>query len=350
MEHDVLHCSGEPAPGSELTDSTDRICPNCHRSTGDADDCVHCGSNTCLNGTWILEELLGHGASGHTWRARNARTGDPVAIKELSFRRLTDLKAVDLFQREGEALGAIDHPGVPRLHEQFVVEADRFVSAYLVQELIDGAVISLDDRTTEDEVQALLVEVAEILDALHRRRPPIVHRDVKPSNIMRRRDGGAVLIDFGSVRATPAESIGSTFAGTPGYMAPEQVLGRAEPASDFYALGATAVAMLAGRDAHELIDPHDRSAWRKKVEVSGPLADVLDRLLHPQPQARFSSAPSFATRCGASPSVERRRRAPPSNRTNRRARSPTNDLSTTTRALGGRSPSSRCSRSVPPPP
>lgn len=266
------------------------FCPMCHRETADETTCEHCSASTRLRDRWVLESMLGHGASGYTWRARDLETGDVVAIKELSFRRLTDLKSLELFEREGEALEGIDHPAVPQFLERFVVEDDRFVSAYLVQEFIDGETLSLSARTSESEVRDFLLAVGEILDALHRRRPPIIHRDVKPSNVMRRSDGSYVLIDFGAIRAAAEASMGgSTVAGTLGYMAPEQLLGKAKPASDFYGLGATAIAMLAGRDAHEVLDPHAPGSWRKRTDVSDALGDVIERLVAPRSQDRIST-------------------------------------------------------------
>ena len=235
--------------------------------------------------------MVGHGASGYTWRARNVESGQQVAIKELSFRRLTDLKQLDLFEREASALEDLSHRGVPTFFDQFVVQEQRFVSAYLVQEFIDGGVICLDRRTCEDEVRQFLLDMAHILDYLHGRRPPVIHRDIKPSNVMRRANGEVVLIDFGSIRAASQATVGgSTVAGTLGYMAPEQLLGHAEPASDFYGLGATAVAMLAGQDASRIIDSHSPGQWRESVQVSQPLGDLLERLLAPRVDDRLDTA------------------------------------------------------------
>lgn len=267
------------------------FCPGCHKETPDETKCGHCGRNTRLNGRWVLEQMVGHGASGYTWRARDAESGEVVAIKELSFRRLTDIKAIELFEREVRALESITHPGIPKFIDEFTVEEDRFVSAYLVQEFIDGSVINLNQRTTEAKVLEFLEEMASLLDVIHSMRPPVIHRDIKPANVMRRKDGRYVLIDFGAIRASTEKSMGgSTMAGTPGYMAPEQLLGKAEPASDFYGLGATAVAMLAGQDAHDLIDSHDPTKWRKKVQVSDAMGDLLEAMLQPKTSDRIRSS------------------------------------------------------------
>lgn len=272
----------------------ENYCPSCHRATesagGQPGACEHCGHGLRLKDRWLLQGMLGHGASGYTWRGVDD-AGEVVAIKELSFRRLTDLKQLELFEREAEALRGLDHPGVPRFVDHFVVEEDRFVSAYLVQEFIDGGVVKVGERTDEEEVLRFLEEMASILEHLHSRRPPVIHRDIKPSNVMRREDGSYVLIDFGAIRAAAEATMGgSTVAGTLGYMAPEQLVGRAGAVSDYYGLGATALAMLAGREAHQLIEHHRPGAWRDRVKLSSATATLLGRLLEVEEGRRMQSA------------------------------------------------------------
>ena len=274
---------------------SETYCPICHRQSaleqGDgADRCEHCDSTLLLRGRWWLGEMLGHGSSGYTWKGIDAQNGAVVAIKELSFRRLTDLKQLELFEREAEALASIDHDAVPNFVDHFIIEEDRFVSAYLVQEFIDGGVLSTSARTDEEEVLQFLEQMARLFEHLHSRRPPIVHRDIKPSNVMRRQNGRYVLIDFGSIRANTQESAGgSTVAGTLGYMAPEQLVGRADVASDYYGLGATALALLAGGDAHRLIEHHRPGAWVSQVTLSDEMAGLLQQLLKPDIDERLKT-------------------------------------------------------------
>ncbi len=271
------------------------FCPSCHRqSPAQAGDettsCEHCQRPLLLHDRWWLCEMLGHGASGYTWRAEDDNDGAVVAIKELSFRRLTDLKQLELFDREADALASLDHPGIPDYIDRFVIEEDRFVSAYLVQEFIDGDVLRAGERTDEDEVLRFLEEMADILEHLQSRRPPVIHRDIKPSNLMRRSDGSYVLIDFGSIRATiEATNGGSTVAGTLGYMAPEQLVGRATAASDYYGLGATALALLAGRQAHHLIEHHQPGQWRQEVTLSEPIGELIEALLEAHADDRLQT-------------------------------------------------------------
>jgi hypothetical protein len=118
-----------------------------------------------------------------------------------------------------------------------------------------------------------------------------VHRDLKPKNLMRRADGALLLIDFGSVKDALSDPQlgGSTVAGTFGYMAPEQFAGDACPRSDLYALGATAVALLARQEPRTLLEG-GRLVWRDRVRVSAPTAALLEALLAVDPEDRPAGA------------------------------------------------------------
>src|SRR5262249_27203290 len=129
------------------------------------------------------------------------------------------------------------------------------------------------------------------LGYLHGRSSPVVHRDVKPSNVVRRADGSYVFIDFGAVSDSLVRRGSSTIVGTIGYMAPEQLQGRALPASDVYAVGSTALAALTDVEPEKL--PHQglrvdvRAALRGRV--SPELRAALERMLEPDPDVRAGS-------------------------------------------------------------
>jgi len=271
------------------------ICAICHAPTPPrASTCSACGGDPVLNGRFRLEALLGQGGACSTFRAEDTETGDRVAIKELSIRKVESLKTIELFERETRVLSRLKCPDVPRYVADFTVERPGQVYLYLVQELIDGDNLS-GAALGERETLKLVAELCDILATLHASRPPVVHRDVKPSNLMRRRDGRLVLIDFGAVRAVAANSLGgSTVAGTFGYMAPEQLRGQAVPASDLYGVGATAVALLTGRDAAELVDPFRPGGWTREVRVSERTLGLLGRLLAVDPTSRPKDAASVA--------------------------------------------------------
>ena len=246
-----------------------------------------------LDERYDLVEPLGEGSQGSIYRARDVRRGEDVAVKELDFQKVDAWKALELFQRECETLESLDHPQIPDYIDGFDLDegggATRF---FLVQELVEGESLQerLDAGETMDEesVEAFLDEMLGVLDYLHAKSPPIVHRDIKPSNILCRPDGSHAVIDFGAVQTVIQDTGGgSTVVGTAGYSPPEQMMGRAVPASDLYALGATALALLSGQDPSELPAKRMSLQFREVVDISEDLAAFLDRLLAPDADDRF---------------------------------------------------------------
>ncbi len=218
-----------------------------------------------------------------------------VAVKILSMRTVDHWKAIELFEREARVLRNLDHPQIPKYLDFFAPSADAGGDFVLVQELAQGR--SLADlvksgwRPTEGEARDLADQVLGILEYLHGRSPPVVHRDIKPANIVRRADGRVALVDFGSVRdRLQGASEAASTAGTFGYMAPEQLTGRATPASDLYGLGATLVNVLSHHAPDELPQHELRIDFRHAVTVSHGFERFLGRLLAPAPERRFVSA------------------------------------------------------------
>ena len=265
-------------------------CARCGSET-DALPCSQCGEEPRLDGRFRLLALLGRGAHGSTWRAVDDLTGQARAIKELPLRLGTPDKVVALFRREAEVLGQIDHPGVPRLHEVLETGRGRSRTLWLVLELIEGESLEArlrSHRFSVEEVLEAVRGIARVLDWLHRRSPPIVHRDVKPANVLQTPEGRWVLVDFGAVRdALRDEDLGgSTVAGTFGYMAPEQFAGDAGPRSDVYGLGALAVALLTRQEPRTLQGATGRMDWHPHARPPAPVTALLDRMLSPERQDR----------------------------------------------------------------
>ena len=219
-----------------------------------------------------------------------------MVIKALPLRGLPGWKAVELFEREAAALHALVHPGIPAWVDDFVlggIEAPRgFV---LVMQLVPG-------RTLRQIVaagglsRAALLDVAgdvlEVLDHIHQRTPPLIHRDVNPKNILVRPDGRAMLVDFGSVQAAlgAQAQAGHTAAGTFGYAPMEQFLGQATPQSDLYGLGMTLLAALSGKEPEAL--PLRGIAVDVAAVVKGEprLVRLIEAMVEPDPRRRLASA------------------------------------------------------------
>lgn len=282
-----------------------RICASCAAEfTGGDAVCPVCGEDPLLDGRYGLEKVVGHGAHGTTYRAVRISDGHTVAIKELLVRKVASLKAVELFEREARVLEQLEHDGVPRFFDELTVESGRNVALYLVQEFVQGETLAAEfarRRATVENVFEMAAELLDTLVYLHASSPPVIHRDIKPANVMRRADNGRlVLIDFGSVRdALDSNEGGSTVAGTFGYMAPEQFVGRAIPATDIYGVGAAVVALLAREDPQELIGPDRTIAWEGRIELPEAFAHILAEMLEPDPARRLSDAAEVARRIRA---------------------------------------------------
>jgi len=251
-------------------------------------------ADTIIAGRYRLVRELGRGGFAVTWQGEDLTTRAAVAVKILSLRTVDHWKAVELFEREARVLRQLDHPQIPK-YLDFIAPNEGSDAFVLVQALAPGR--SLADlvkggwRPTEAESRDLADQVLAILEYLHAHSPPVVHRDIKPANIVRGPDGRVSLIDFGSVRDRLAgASEHASTAGTFGYMAPEQLTGRATPASDLYGLGATLVNVLSHHAPGELPQRELRLDFSAVVSVSRGFERFLARLLAPAPEQRFASA------------------------------------------------------------
>lgn len=270
------------------------ICAHCHASESEVPACTTCGQDPRLEARYHLLGTIGRGANATLYRAWDETLEHHVAIKERHPQGPLNETADRLFQREIDVLRQLDHPQIPNYVDAFASGRGRAKRHYLVQELVDGRALDQeaeDQRWTETQVRAEVAEIAGILSYLHGLSPPVVHRDLKPGNIMRRRDGTLVLVDFGAVRDTLPGTLGdATVAGTFGYMAPEQFMGEARPPSDIYGLGALAVALLSRRDPAGLHDRRRQFHWRRAVHVSEPFEALLAQMLAEDPADRPSAS------------------------------------------------------------
>lgn len=241
-------------------------------------------------------ERLGQGGMGITYKAKDWATDRIVAIKALSLHQLTDWKALELFEREARVLENLSHPQIPAYLDHFQVDTPRDRLFYLVQELAAGKSlaewVAAGWRCDEAAVKAIAVQLLEILDYLHSRTPPVIHRDIKPQNIIRQSNGRLYLVDFGAVQAAYRHTLsgGSTVVGTFGYMPPEQFRGQAEFATDLYSLGATLLFVLTHQNPADLPQKRMRLQFRDRLQLSEPFADWLETMVEPAIEDRFQSA------------------------------------------------------------
>jgi serine/threonine protein kinase len=266
------------------------------------------------NGRWVVRGVLGEGAQGTTYEALDEESGRVVAIKRFDVRGAKSWKDVELAEREARVLATIDHPLVPR----YIAHFEENDALFLVMEKVDGESIDAIRRKTgplpEADVRRFLTCADRALSYLHGRAAPIVHRDIKPRNVVRRADGSFVLVDFGTVAELLSRRTASTVVGTIGFMAPEQLQGRAMPATDVYAVGATAVAALTGADPDTL--PHRGLALDVRSALAGRASEAmiasLERMLEPDPDRRATSV-AAALEWGAAPAAPVKTSLAPSN-------------------------------------
>lgn len=243
----------------------------------------------------VISEIA-KGGMGITYLAEAASDKNRVVVKQLKLERLSDWKAVELFEREGQTLSQLEHPAIPKYidffeseQEGFFVLVQSYVEGRTLQQMIDGHASISPDR-----FEAYLVACLEILAYLHHLVPPVVHRDITPKNIIIS-DDQPHLVDFGSVKnvVQAAGTFATTTVGTFGYMAPEQILGKAEPGSDLFSLGMTFIALATHADPTRL--PLDKKTGRVDVSeilkhLGANIRKVLEQLTHPGISERLSSA------------------------------------------------------------
>jgi hypothetical protein len=236
-----------------------------------------------------------------------------VVVKQLRLGQRTGWKQFELFEREVRVLRSLDHPGIPRHLDSFESEPGVF---NLVMERAPGATLwaySKRHRFSDLELRDILVKALEILAYLHRLNPPVVHRDIKPQNLLRAADGHLSLVDFGGVRDALREGGGSTVVGTFGYMAPEQLHGQATSATDLYGLGATLVALAGGVEPEKVARRGlSMDLDRHLPELEPRLRAALAAMVAPDPADRPASAAAvLAILAGRPPSRARAVAEPP---------------------------------------
>lgn len=253
-----------------------------------------------LHERYQLKQQLGNNAGRQTWLALDLaiQTKERVIVKLLPFSPQIHWDNLKLFEREAQVLKHLNHPHIPQYRDYFSTEPSNSGDLPwfgLVQEYIPGdslqQLLNKGKRFTEAGVKEIAIQLLKILIYLHELSPPVLHRDIKPSNIIWQKYRQAYLVDFGAVQER-AKAEGATFTvvGTGGYAPPEQLWGRAVPASDLYALGATLIHLLTDSAPVGLPQREMRLQFRDKVSLSPSFAYWLETLIDPASELRFSNA------------------------------------------------------------
>lgn len=241
----------------------------------------------------VLKSLNSAGNSLLAWR-----DGHTVVLKTLPVKELNNQKLIQQFEDQTRLLCQLEHPGMPKIFEAFEQDGQ----PYLVSEMIYGSTLRewIAQHGPIHRYQAVqwILEVSRLLDYLHQQVPPYIHRRIQPSHLIRPNmshgSNQVVLVDFGELRGLTVDS-GSYDSVV--YIAPEQQVGEDGPLSDLYALGVTLLNLLTGQepDAFYRLGDDEFRLQVKDVPSIGPdVAEIIQKLTHPQPDRRFESAAAVA--------------------------------------------------------
>ncbi|HZA98654.1 MAG TPA: protein kinase [Gemmatimonadales bacterium] len=294
--------------------SDGRYCSNCGRPSGEIATQVSSAEPTeelrkrlaaTLEGRYEIVKLLGRGGMAVVFLANDLTLERQVAIKVLPPEMSHDTKLIPRFQQEAKTAAKLDHPNIIPIYR---VESEAGL-VYFVMKYVTGH--SLDQLLDQGPVpfetaRRILREAALALGHAHKR--GIVHRDVKPANIMLEADGRVMLTDFGISKALDGGSAltgTGAIIGTPQYMAPEQAKGAAvDGRADQYSLGVVGHQLLTGKEPFEgsshsilykhVFEPPPR-IFEARPDAPVDLCAALDRALSKEPEKRFASMEEFAS-------------------------------------------------------
>jgi serine/threonine protein kinase/Tol biopolymer transport system component len=256
--------------------------------------------NTLLHNRYRVVEILGQGGMGSVYQAVDENLGATVALKENLF---TSDEYARQFRLEAVILANLRHPNLPRVYDHFVLGE---LGQYLVMDYIEGE--DLRQRMervgtiTEDDAVQIGASICDALAYLHSRKPPILHRDIKPGNVKITPEGHIFLVDFGLAKVFQGTGQATTTgarAMTPGYSPPEQYgTARTDPRTDIYSLGATLYASLCGvipEDglARAMDNAHLTPLRKRNTKVSRRIATAIEKAMSVDPSDRYQNAEDF---------------------------------------------------------
>lgn len=281
------------------------LCPSGHSNAAESKFCSICGHSLSLPLAvgdhvrgYIVESVLSTGGGfSTTYLVRDTQLFDQLRVmKEMGgeLNRGTDLAT--LFEHEARILASLNHPGIPRLYAYFVYN-DHY---YLIEDYIEGKTLKdlLKDAgvLTEGQVIKICYQLLDILEYIHTQSPPIIHRDIKPDNLMLNDQNKLYLLDFGAVKESVKIQRNSTTGKvsaaiyTEGYAPPEQLRSVVFPSSDLYALGVTMIQLLTNKLPSQLYDQASMAwNWQDSVKLTDYFRQILEKLTHLRPMDRYQS-------------------------------------------------------------
>jgi len=237
-----------------------------------------------VDGKYKILDVIGRGGMSVVYLAINEKANRSWAVKELT---RTDPRAAGISKKEIELLKKLHHPGIAGIVD--VIEQKE--SQLIVMDYVEGhsldQVLKEQGVCSEQEVLDIGIQLCEVLEYLHSRKPPVIYRDLKPSNVMKKPDGKLVLIDFGAAREYRRYSDGDTvLLGTRGYAAPEQYesQGQTDARTDIYSLGVMLFELVTGESPHRLCPVR-----KIRPELSTGLESILEICTRTDPAERFVS-------------------------------------------------------------
>jgi serine/threonine-protein kinase len=266
-------------------------------------------SDYLLAGRYRLTDRIAAGGMGEVWRGQDELLNRAVAVKLLPTGRAGDEAFLARFRAEARYAASLSHPGIARVYDYG--ESPEFGGAYLVMELVDGeplsAILARAGRLSPDATLDIVGQAARALDAAHQ--AGIVHRDIKPGNLLVAAGGTTKITDFGiatAVRAAQASHLTETgmVMGTAMYVSPEQATGApVNDSSDIYSLGVVAYECLAGHPPFTAREPLAIAFAHKHEpvpvlppDVPAPVADLVYHMLAKTPEERPANVRVVADR------------------------------------------------------
>ena len=316
----TIHCT---QCGTATSNAPEGLCPRCLMAQ--IVEPTQAGDQKAVSPTLTPEELaplfpqleiiecLGRGGMGVVYKARQKSLNRLVALKLLAPERVDDPQFAARFEKEAQALAALNHPNIVGVYD--FGHAGGFY--YLLMEFVDGVNLRQllqTKRLTPKEALSIVPPVCEALQCAHDR--GIVHRDIKPENLLIDKAGVVKIADFGIAKIVESDAgfsactnapgllsceetlvqtrMSASLCGTPGYAAPEQANGTADHRGDIYSLGVVLYEMLTGERPKEHLVPPS-----KRVQVDVCIDEIVLKALEKMPELRFATAAEFRTQVEA---------------------------------------------------